>query len=57
MKETENVKFLVDIESKFPVEQWNINGRFVWPIVRNIIAMHNREGIYGRQRRTDRVPR
>ena len=44
MTEAENVKFLVDIESKFPVEQWNIDGRFVWPIVRNIIATHNREG-------------
>lgn len=54
MTEKENVKFLVGIESKFPVEQWNINGRFVWPIVRNIIATHNREGYIAKDAKSNK---
>lgn len=44
MTEKENVEFLVNIESKLPVEEWKANGRFVWPIIRGIIAAYNRNG-------------
>lgn len=42
MTESEDVDFLESIEAQFPVEQWKINGRFVWPIIRGIIANYNR---------------
>lgn len=42
MTEKENVRYIVEIEQKYPVEKWVVNGQHVWPIIRSEITVYNR---------------
>ena len=42
MNEIERIDFIKNIEYKYPVEKWTIDGVHIWPLVRSRIAFYNR---------------